>query len=127
MKAESTTGLVATIGEVDKGQNFGDEWMLMAENGTNKNSVSHQSYVAVEPCQLLVILKDQFKEHFGESEWQAKWEPAAKWKKMPPKEAFVEHYGLRRWKQHWDWQHNDEDEVLATSRAKRTSRRTPGR
>lgn len=63
MKAESTTGLVATIGEVDKGQNFGDEWMLMAENGTNKNSVSHQSYVAVEPCQLLVILKDQFKEH----------------------------------------------------------------
>ena len=66
----------------------------------------------------------QFKEHYGEAEWQTHWDAGAKWKKMPPKEAFMEYYGARRWKQHWDWQHNDEDEILATSRARRTSRKT---
>ena len=59
----------------------------------------------------------QFKEHYGEAEWQTHWDAGAKWKKMPPKEAFMEYYRARRWKQHWDWQHNDEDEILATSRA----------
>ena len=67
------------------------------------------------------LTEDGFKEHFGK-DWRLKWDDAKKWGKMPPKEAFQEHYGPRRWKQHWEWQHNDEDEVLATSRPKRSSR-----
>jgi len=68
MKAESTSGAVEAIGEVDEGQNFGGEWMLMAEKGTNKNSLAHQSYIADKPCQLLVILKEHFVKYcMGES------------------------------------------------------------
>ncbi|GMH68661.1 hypothetical protein TL16_g04982 [Triparma laevis f. inornata] len=60
-KAESTQGVVVKIGEVDEGQNFGDEWLLMS--GTSPMPISHQSYIAQSPCQLLVILQEHFHEH----------------------------------------------------------------
>ena len=44
-KAESTGGIVIQIGEVDLGQNFGDEWLLMSVQGTSPFPISHQSYL----------------------------------------------------------------------------------
>ncbi|GMH90005.1 hypothetical protein TrVE_jg7067 [Triparma verrucosa] len=62
-KAESTQGVVVKIGEVDEGQNFGDEWLLMSVQGTSPMPISHQSYIAQSPCQLLVILQEHFHEY----------------------------------------------------------------
>ena len=59
----ATRYALSQIGEVELGQNFGDEWLLMSVQGTSPFPISHQSYIAKEPCQLLVILQESFNAH----------------------------------------------------------------
>jgi hypothetical protein len=58
LKAESTNGAVWNIGSLREGENFGDQWVLMSKYGTSRKSISHQSYLAEAPCQLLVMDMD---------------------------------------------------------------------
>jgi CRP-like cAMP-binding protein len=55
IKAEATDGVVFNVGEVCENQYFGDQWILMNEHGTSRDSVTHQSYIARAACQLLVV------------------------------------------------------------------------